>query len=86
MTTLAFWRATVERAVKTFAQALLALIGTGAVGVTALNWPQLLSVSATAALLSVLTSVASGATDGNPSATNAEVTPATPGTGKHVAG
>ena len=81
MTTLAFWRATIERAVKTFAQALLALIGTGAVGVTSLNWPQLLSVSATAALLSVLTSVASGASDGNPSATNAETTPA----GKHRA-
>lgn len=75
MLTLHFWKAAGERAVKTFAQTLVLLIGTGSIGVTELDWPQLLSVSATAALLSVLTSLASGAADGNPSATNAEVTP-----------
>lgn len=75
MTTLTFWRATAERAVKTAAQTLLLLIGAGTVGITALNWPELLGLTGTAALLSVLTSVASGATDGNPSATNAETTP-----------
>jgi len=75
MFTLAFWKAAGERAVKTAAQTLVLLIGTGAVGITALNWPELLSLTATAALLSVLTSVVSGASDGNPSATNAETTP-----------
>ena len=76
MFTIAFWKAAAERAVKTAAQTLVLLVGTGAVGITALNWPELLSLTATAALLSVLTSVVSGASDGNPSATNAEVTPA----------
>ena len=80
MFTLAFWKAAGERAVKSAAQTLILLIGTGAVGITALNWPELLSLTATAALLSVLTSIVSGAKDGNPSATNAETTP-----GKHVA-
>jgi hypothetical protein len=80
MFTLTFWKAATERAVKSAAQTLILLIGTGAVGITALNWPELLSLTATAALLSVLTSVVSGAKDGNPSATNAETTP-----GKHVA-
>lgn len=55
----AFWLAAAERAVKTFAQALLALIGTDLVAVTALDWPQMLAVAATAALASLLTSVAS---------------------------
>lgn len=72
--TLAFWKATAERAFKTAAQTLLLLIGAGTVGITELNWPELLGLTGTAALLSVLTSVASGATDGNPSATNAETT------------
>ena len=81
MLTIAFWKATAERAAKSAAQTLILLIGTGAVGITALNWPELLSLTATAALLSVLTSVVSGAKDGNPSATNAETTPGA----KHLA-
>ena len=76
MFTLAFWKAATERAVKTAAQTLVLLIGAGTVGITALNWPELLGLAGTAALLSVLTSVVSGATDGNPSATNAETTTA----------
>jgi len=53
-----FWIATGERAVKTFAQSLVALF---AAGVTILNidWQQGLAVAATAAVVSVLTSVAS---------------------------
>jgi zinc transporter ZupT len=46
------------RALKTGAQTLASLIGTGAVGVLSLDWPQMLSVTATAMVLSVLTSVA----------------------------
>lgn len=46
------------RAVKTGAQTLASLIGTGAVGILALDWPQMLSVTATAMVLSMLTSVA----------------------------
>jgi zinc transporter ZupT len=46
------------RALKTGAQTLASLIGTGAVGILSLDWPQMLSVTATAMVLSVLTSVA----------------------------
>ena len=54
-----FWLAALERALKTYAQALVAMIGANAVAITDLDWPQLLSVSGTAALVSLLTSVAS---------------------------
>lgn len=56
----AFWTATFERAIKTAAQSLITLIGTEAVGILDLDWGQILSVTATMTLLSVLTSVASG--------------------------
>ena len=59
MTTGQFWAATAERAIKTAAQVAAALIGTGAVGITTLDWAQIGSVSATAAVVSVLTSLAS---------------------------
>lgn len=54
-----FWMAASERALKTFAQTLVALIGTGAVGILEIDWVQMLSISATATVLSVLSSVAS---------------------------
>jgi hypothetical protein len=54
-----FWIAAAERAIKTFAQALIALIGTSAMNILELDWTQMLGVSATAAVVSILTSVAS---------------------------
>lgn len=51
-------RAALIRAVKTFCQGLATLIGTDMVNIVELNWPQMIGVSATMALLSVLTSVA----------------------------
>jgi r1t holin len=63
----AFWKAAGERALKTFAQSLIAYIGVGAVGVLHLNWTVALEVSATATLLSLLTSIVSanlGTNDG----------------------
>lgn len=56
----AFAKATAIRAVKTLCQTAVALIGTGAVGFTDLDWIQIASVSGVSAILSVLTSVATG--------------------------
>ena len=53
-------RAALIRSVKTGAQTLASLIGTGAVGILSLDWAQMLSVTATAMVLSLLTSVATG--------------------------
>ena len=57
--TMRFLRELVERAVKTFAQTLVAVVGVGAVDVLSVPWPAALSAAGFAALLSVLTSVAS---------------------------
>lgn len=46
------------RALKTFAQTAVSLIGTGAVGFTELDWLQILSVAGVTAVVSILTSVA----------------------------
>lgn len=58
MFSLQFWTYSGERAIKTFAQAALAYVGTGTIGVLTIDWAGLFSISAGAALLSILTSVA----------------------------
>ncbi len=59
-TTPHFWKATAERAIKTTAQVLLGLLTADhIVGVLDVEWTQIGSVAALAALLSVLTSIAS---------------------------
>ena len=54
----AWARAAGIRAVRTAAQTAVALLGAGAVDVLALDWQALASVSAGAALVSLLTSLA----------------------------
>ena len=54
----AWWRAAGIRAIKTAAQTGVALIGTGAVGFTDLDWARIASVAGVAAVLSLLTSIA----------------------------
>lgn len=54
-----FWMDAVERMVKTVCEVALALIGTGMVGIMDVDWLNLLSVCVMAALVSVLSSVAS---------------------------
>lgn len=54
-----FFNSALERALKTFAQTLAALIGANAVNVIDIDWPALAGISATAAVVSVLTSIAS---------------------------
>lgn len=52
-----FWRAAAERAIRTFAQAFLALAGFQAFDVLHADWPTLLGVSTGAAVLSLMTSI-----------------------------
>ena len=54
-----FWKASAERAIKTFIQVLLAGLGTAQVGIMDLAWEQSLSLAASAAVLSLLTSLGS---------------------------
>lgn len=66
MFTITFWKDAVERAIRTAAQALLALWATDVSGVLAVDWLQAGSVAALAALMSVLMSiVATGVGDKN---------------------
>lgn len=58
MFTRVFWAGAAERALKTMAQSVAAVLGVGAVGILSVDWVQTLSVAATAGLLSVLTSIA----------------------------
>ena len=56
-TSKTFWLGTAERAIKTFAQSLLAVLLAGTV-VWGQDWAQSLGVAGTATLLSILTSIA----------------------------
>lgn len=64
MTTTAFWAATAERMARTFAQALIAALGLDSVGVLDAPWGEGLSLAGGAALLALLTAVASGGAGG----------------------
>ena len=79
-----FWKAAAERAIKTAAQTAIATIGTTAL-LEQVDWLIVASTVATATVLSVLTSVASAAGDGNPSAGSFEAV-AEPGATAHPAG
>lgn len=71
-TTAAFWKAAVERAVKTVAQSAVAVIGTSVTGLFEVNAVEVLSVAGLAGLLSILTSIGSDAvtTSDGPSLAN----------------
>ena len=64
LTDKTFWVDTVERAVKTFAQAAVAVLTSNVVGLLDVDFVTLASVSGLAALVSVLTSIASGQVGG----------------------
>ena len=73
--TAAFWQAATERAVKTAAQVAVVTIGADlATGfdILAVDWTDVGGYAAGGLVLSYLTSIASGARDGNPSAIKAE--------------
>ncbi len=68
-----FALAVLERAIKTFAQSAAALLVAAGTGLLDADWLQILSVSGMAAVVSVLSSVGTGAvTDGSPSLGNVE--------------
>lgn len=68
MWTKTFALAVLERALKTFAQSAAALLVAAGTGLLDADWVQIASVSGMAAVVSVLTSVGTGAvTDGSPS-------------------
>ncbi|MEV5444055.1 holin [Streptomyces sp. NPDC052644] len=58
MTTSAFWKATLERMVRTFAQAVLGAVSADQLGILDVDWGQAAGVGGLAAVLSLLTSVA----------------------------
>ena len=73
MFTIAFLKATAERSVKTFAQALAALLIADGTDLLTTDWGGRLSVAGMAAVVSVLTSVASSQIGGpGPSVVEAE--------------
>jgi len=55
-----FGKAAGIRAIKTAAQTAISLIGTNAIGITAVDWVAVVSAAALAAVVSLLTSVATG--------------------------
>jgi len=54
-----FWRGAAERAIKTVAQSLVAVIGVAGTGLMDVDWVAALSVAAAAGLASLLTSLSS---------------------------
>jgi len=57
MFSLEFWQFAGERAIKTFAQAGVAFLGGGTVGLFTVDWVGFFSIAAGSALLSILTSI-----------------------------
>ena len=72
MFTLAFWKATGERAVSTGAQSALLVLGADQINVVEADWVVVAGFAAGGAALTVLKALAFGGKDGNPSAINAE--------------
>jgi hypothetical protein len=71
-----FWRGAAERAVKTAAQVLLVYLGADMVNAFSVHWDRAAGIAAGAALVSVLTSLASsqiGERKGTPSLVGEDV-------------
>ncbi len=72
-----FWTAALERAVKTLAQTAVALVSVAGLGFLDVDWAQIGSVAGLAAVVSILTSIASAGVGGSgPSLANEVAVPA----------
>ena len=60
MFTWEFWKATLIRAIRTFAEAMLAYIGTGAIVLKDVDWLAALSAGAMGFVIAVLMALATG--------------------------
>jgi hypothetical protein len=60
MFTFEFWKATFVRAVRTFAESMLAYIGTGAIVLKDVDWVAALSAGGLGAVIAVLMALATG--------------------------
>ena len=60
MFTVEFWKATLVRAIRTFAESMLAFIGTGAIVLKDVDWLAALSAGALGFVLAVLLALATG--------------------------
>ena len=65
MWTTQFWRAALERAIKSAAQGAIAAIGVAAIGVLDVDWPGVIAAAGLMAILSLLTSIGSEAVTGS---------------------
>lgn len=79
MLTSQFWQLSLERAIKTFAQSLVAILSASGIGLLTVGWGPALSTAGAAALLSVLTSLTS-APVGEPNSPS--LLPASPAAGQ----
>lgn len=83
MWTLLFWKATAERAVKTFCQVLLAVLGAEEFGLLHAPWGLALDLGLMAAVLSVLTSLVSALRDTDAPWRTPSLVRTDPGTPRH---
>jgi hypothetical protein len=66
LTTPSFWKAAALRALRSFAQGVLTLAGTGATGLFSIAWYEVLITAAGYAVASVLTSIVVGMPEAPP--------------------
>lgn len=78
MTTGAFWKATSERVVRTYAQAVLALLTGDGLGLLDVDWGQAFSVGGLAAVAALLTAIVASGGPVGPGRTETVVTSDSP--------
>ncbi|MFF8656834.1 holin [Streptomyces huasconensis] len=78
MNTIAFWKATAERAARTAAQSSLALMAGDGIGILDVDWGEVASVGGLAAVAAVLTAIVTSGGPVGPGLTETVATATTP--------